>query len=60
MEIDGVRILVKDLKKCFNFYRKDLDFLPTWGDENSNYASFDAGKRSTSPTSWPRCLATPP
>ncbi len=46
MEIDGVRILVKDLKKCFNFYRKDLDFLPTWGDENSDYASFDAGKLS--------------
>ena len=40
MRFSNVRLLVKDYKKCFNFYAGQLGLEPAWGDENSGYASF--------------------
>lgn len=40
MKFSGVRLLVKDYKKCFRFYTDKLGFEPLWGDEESGYASF--------------------
>ncbi|MDR2037782.1 MAG: VOC family protein [Bacteroidales bacterium] len=40
MKFAGVRLLVKDFKKCFKFYTEQLGLEPVWGDENSVYASF--------------------
>lgn len=38
-----VRLLVDDYSACFRFYRDVLGFEPTFGDEESGYADFDAG-----------------
>ena len=38
-----VRLLVKDFKACFRFYRDTLGFTPVWGDENGGYADFETG-----------------
>ena len=40
MKFSNVRLLVKDYKKCFKFYTEKLGLKPTWGDEESCYASF--------------------
>ena len=40
MKFSNVRLLVKDYKKCFNFYTEKLGLEPAWGDEDSCYASF--------------------
>lgn len=40
MKFSNVRLLVKDYKKCFQFYSEQLGLEPLWGDENSCYASF--------------------
>ncbi len=39
----NTRLLVKNFKECFLFYRDVLGYQPTWGDENNVYASFDTG-----------------
>ncbi len=38
-----VRLLVKDFKACFRFYRDTLGFTPVWGDESGGYADFSTG-----------------
>ena len=40
MKFSNVRLLVKDYKKCFEFYTQKLGLEPAWGDENTCYASF--------------------
>ena len=40
MKFNNVRLLVKDFAKCFKFYTEQLGLEPSWGDENSGYASF--------------------
>ena len=40
MKFSNVRLLVKDYKKCFQFYTEQLGLEPLWGDENGCYASF--------------------
>lgn len=40
MKFSNVRLLVKDYKQCFKFYTEKLGLEPTWGDEESCYASF--------------------
>ncbi|MBP1672755.1 MAG: Glyoxalase-like domain protein [Bacteroidetes bacterium] len=40
MKFSNVRLLVKDYKKCFQFYTEQLGLEPLWGDENGVYASF--------------------
>ena len=37
------RLLVKDLKACFNFYKDVMEFDVTVEDEKSGYAEFKAG-----------------
>lgn len=37
------RLLVNDFSACFRFYRDVLGLMPTFGDETSTYADFDAG-----------------
>jgi len=43
MKLNNIRLLVKDFEKSFEFYNDILDLNCTWGDENSNFASFDIG-----------------
>lgn len=43
MTFTHARLLVTDYASCFYFYRDVLGFEVTWGDEDSNYADFDAG-----------------
>ncbi len=40
MKFSNVRLLVKDYARCFKFYTEQIGLEPTWGDENSGYASF--------------------
>lgn len=40
MEFAGPRLLVVDFAACFRFYRDVIGLDPTWGDEESSYASF--------------------
>ena len=40
MKFSNVRLLVKDYRKCFEFYSKELGLEPAWGDAESCYASF--------------------
>ena len=40
MKFSNVRLLVKDYKKCFQFYNEKLGFEPLWGDIDGCYASF--------------------
>ena len=37
------RLLVSDFRACFLFYRDVLELPVTWGEENSDYASYKAG-----------------
>jgi predicted enzyme related to lactoylglutathione lyase len=43
MELSQVRLLVDDFGAAFRFYRDELGFQPSFGDETSGYASFSAG-----------------
>ena len=43
MELNGIRLLVKDFDKCFEFYSKTLGLNVTWGKIGGDYASFDIG-----------------
>ena len=42
-QLSQVRLLVSDVKSCFKFYSGVLGLPVSWGDENSGYASFQAG-----------------
>lgn len=44
VKLTHIRLLVKDYGACFRFYRDVMGFEPTWGDEASGYADFDAGE----------------
>ncbi len=43
MELDGIRLLVKDFDKCFKFYSETLGLKVTWGKIGGEYASFELG-----------------
>jgi catechol 2,3-dioxygenase-like lactoylglutathione lyase family enzyme len=43
VKLTFVRLLVDDYPACFRFYRDVLGFRPTFGDEDGDYADFDAG-----------------
>jgi len=40
MKFSNVRLLVKDYKKCFEFYTEKLGLEPAWNLEDGCYASF--------------------
>jgi len=40
MKLGSVRLLVRDYKKCFEFYTEKLGLEPLWGDIDGCYASF--------------------
>lgn len=44
MNLTHTRLLVKDYRKCFLFYRDVMGFKVSWGDENSQYGQFKVGK----------------
>jgi lactoylglutathione lyase len=43
MKLTHTRLLVNNYQECYHFYKDTLSFECTWGDENSNYASFQLG-----------------
>ena len=43
MELNCIRLLVKDFDKCFKFYSETLGLNVTWGKIGGDYASFDIG-----------------
>lgn len=43
MELNCIRLLVKDFDKCFKFYSENLGLKATWGKIGGDYASFDIG-----------------
>ncbi len=43
IRLTHVRLLVKDFKACFRFYRDILGLEPVWGDESGAYANFETG-----------------
>ena len=43
MELNCIRLLVKDFDKCFKFYSEILKFKVSWGKIGGDYASFDTG-----------------
>ncbi len=43
MKLNNIRLLVNDFEQSFEFYNGMLDLNCTWGDKNSNFASFDIG-----------------
>jgi len=43
MKLNNIRLLVRDFEKSFEFYNDILGLNCTWGDNNSNFASFDIG-----------------
>jgi len=43
MRLNNIRLLVSDFKKSFEFYNDIFGLNCTWGDETSNFASFDIG-----------------
>ena len=43
MELNCIRLLVKDFDKCFKFYSETLGLQVTWGKMGGDYASFDIG-----------------
>ncbi|MFP3918094.1 VOC family protein [Lysinibacillus telephonicus] len=44
MKLTHVRLLTKNFKACFLFYRNILGFEVGWGNEESRYAEFKAGE----------------
>jgi lactoylglutathione lyase len=43
MELNCIRLLVKDFDRCFRFYAETLELNVTWGQVGGDYASFDIG-----------------
>ncbi len=43
MELNCIRLLVRDFDKCFKFYSENLGFNVSWGKLGGDYASFDIG-----------------
>jgi lactoylglutathione lyase len=43
MKLTHTRLLVDRYRECYQFYKETLSFECTWGDEDSNYAQFQAG-----------------
>ncbi len=43
MRLNNIRLLVSDFAQSFEFYNDILGLQCTWGDKNSNFASFDIG-----------------
>lgn len=43
LTLASIRLLVRDYRTCFLFYRDTLGFAVAWGDEESGYADFDTG-----------------
>lgn len=43
MELNCIRLLVKDFDLCFEFYSKKLELTVAWGKIGGEYASFDVG-----------------
>lgn len=43
MKLTHVRLMVKNFRECFLFYRDIHDFEVGWGNEESRYAEFKAG-----------------
>jgi len=41
MELNCIRLLVKDFDKCFRFYAEKLDLNVTWGKISGEYTNFD-------------------
>jgi hypothetical protein len=39
----NARLLVTNFKACFQFYRDEMGFQPTFGSENDVYADFNTG-----------------
>ncbi len=46
MKLSNIRLLVNNFEQSFVFYNELLNLKCTWGDKNSNYASFDLGLSS--------------
>ena len=46
MKLNNIRLLVNDFQKSFEFYNDTLELECTWGNKNSQYASFDIGIKS--------------
>ncbi|MGG3641168.1 VOC family protein [Bacillus gobiensis] len=44
MKLTHVRLLTRNFKGCFLFYRDILGFDVGWGNEESRYAEFKAGE----------------
>ena len=44
MNLTHTRLLVKDYRKCFLFYKDVLGFEVSWGDEDSKYGQFKVGQ----------------
>ena len=43
MELNCIRLMVKDFDSCFRFYSETLALKVTWGKPGGVYASFDIG-----------------
>jgi len=43
MKLNNIRLLVSNFEQSFKFYDNILGLNCTWGDINSNFASFDIG-----------------
>jgi predicted enzyme related to lactoylglutathione lyase len=43
MKLSQTRLLVDDFGACFRFYRDVIGLTPSFGDEESGYASFSSG-----------------
>lgn len=43
MELNCIRLLVKDFDRCFTFYSESLGLNVSWGNIGGDYASFDIG-----------------
>ena len=43
MKFNNIRLLVRDFKASFAFYKDILGLNCSWGNENANFASFDIG-----------------
>jgi catechol 2,3-dioxygenase-like lactoylglutathione lyase family enzyme len=46
MKLNNIRLLVNNFEQSFQFYNDILGLDCTWGDKNSNFASFDIGLSS--------------
>jgi lactoylglutathione lyase len=44
LKFTHIRLLVRDFRACFCFYRDVMGFPIAWGDEDGRYADFAAGE----------------